>query len=200
MVSLTAKFRSARYRQLAEMAMNQGFCGAPKGSGHYGLKCPQCGTEIILSTTQRDNADYKYQNQVAYLRRHGLKMPGKKAKGCIATMANQDTIQSLTEHGVYVVLRERYHGHSEVVAVVTSLDSATAAVIDDGDFWYDGMPIGVSDREVWSVRHRWYDPFLHNWESERFTKETGRMCFSWDGEAGNESYYVQWRSISLKFA
>lgn len=76
------RFRSARYRKLAEMAEEQGFVIRERGSGHAGIHCPQCGTCIILSTTQRDNADYKYRNQVAYLRNHGLEMPGMKTKEC----------------------------------------------------------------------------------------------------------------------
>ena len=118
-------------------------------------------------------------------------------------MSNRDTIETLKENGVYVVLRERYHGHSEVIAVVTSLDSASAAVIDDGDFWANGSPVSVTERDIWGKRHRWDDPFTHNWESDRFTRDKGRMTFQWFDDHGMEEgseYYVQWRNLALKFA
>lgn len=203
MSALIGKFRSARYRQLAELAVAQKFQPEERGSGHFGLVCPECGTCIILSTTQRDNADYKYLNQVAYLRRHGLKMPGKKSRGCLNVKTQRDTLESLKKDGVYVVLRERYHGHSEVVAVVTSLTSASAAVIDDSDFWANGAPVTVGERDIWINRHRWDDPYTHNWESDRFTREKGRMTFIWFNDHGMEEgteYYVQWRDIALKLA
>lgn len=82
-MALLIRFRSARYRQLAELASAQGFTLEKRGSEHAGVICPTCGTCIVLSTTQRDNAGYKYRNQVAYLRRHGLNMPGETERKCL---------------------------------------------------------------------------------------------------------------------
>jgi len=82
-MALLIRFRSARLRELCELAVSQGFGQTMTGSGHLGIICPTCGYMTIFSGTQRDCTGYKYENQVQRLRNHGLAVKGKKQKGCV---------------------------------------------------------------------------------------------------------------------
>lgn len=80
---MATRFRSAAYRELAKLAISQGFIESTRGSGHKGYRCPECGGLVILSTTQNDAAiGSKYRNSVALFRNHGLRIAGRVTKGC----------------------------------------------------------------------------------------------------------------------
>lgn len=90
-IVILIRFRSAKLRDLVSLAVEQKFGQKVTGSGHLGIICPSCGEMTVFSGTQKDTTGFKYLNQETRLRNHGLKVPGKKGKGCRMSTVNPGT-------------------------------------------------------------------------------------------------------------
>lgn len=92
MATLLIRFRSAKLRKLAELAVSQEFGQKVTGSNHLGLICPTCSEMTILSGTQKDCTGYKYLNQELRLRNHGLVISGHRERKCGSVRRNGNQV------------------------------------------------------------------------------------------------------------